>query len=178
MNNSTKERAAETAAAAALVALLATAIALGAMIQDRAESGRIAVTVEQMAGRALVPTGTPVSARPLPKRPSPPVRRAFRVSTRDGRTAGFGVTAVVEGSAWNAEILVLMDERGRVVSAVPTEGSSGIRAEELAIFLRQREKKAKGGLGAAADTGELEFAVNRALDAALRLPSASSEDGK
>jgi hypothetical protein len=178
LNNSSKERAAETAAAAALVALLSTAIALGAMIQDRAESGKIVGAVERMAERLLVPSGTEVTVRPLSKRPSAPVRRAYTVYTRDGRTAGVGVTVAVEGSAWNAELLVLMDERGRIVSAAPRDGSSGIRAEELAIFLRQREKKAKGGLGAAADPGELEFSVNRALAAAVRLPSSSLEGGK
>ncbi len=178
MNNSAKERVAETAAAAALVALLSTAIALGAMIQDRAESARVAGSVERTAERILVPSGTALNVRPLEKRLSPPVRRAYFVSTRDGRPAGFGVTVSVEGAAWNAELLVLMDERGRIVSAVPREGSSGMRAEELAVFLRQREKKAKGGLGAAANPGELEFSVNRALDAASRLPNSNLGGGK
>lgn len=178
MNNSAKERAAETAAAAALIALLSAAIALGAMIQDRAESGRIAGSVELMAERVLVPSGTAVTVRPLPKRPFLPVLRAFAVSTGDGRTAGIGVTVVVEGAAWHAELLVLMDERGRIVAAVPSEGSSGIRAEELAVFLRQREKKAKGGLGAAADPVELEYSVNRALDAAVRFPNSGTGGGK
>lgn len=173
MNNFTKEKAAETAAAAALVALLAAAIALGAMIQDRAESGSIAASLARMAERTLVPAGISVRVLPSPLRASLPVRRAFSITDRAGRRVGTGAAVVVEGYGWTGELLVLADERGRLVSTLPRNGASGIRSEELAVYLRQRERKASGGLDVSVDPRDLEFSVSRALEAAL----AATRDG-
>lgn len=175
MNNSAKERAAETAAAAALIALLAAAVALGAMVLEGVESGRLVEAFLEMAQKTPVTAGPAVTAKPAASRPSLPVRRAFALSTRDGRAAGTGLTVIVEGAAWSSELLVLMDERGRIVSYAPRDGGSGIRAEELALFLRQREKNASGGFGAAADPRDLEFAVDAALEAALRFSRPGQE---
>lgn len=175
MTNPAKERAAETAAAAALIALLSAAVAMGAMVLERVESGRTAAAFIGMAQRTLVPAGSVLTALPSAARPSPPVRRIFTLSTRDGRAAGTGMTVIVEGDAWSAEMLILMDEHGRIVSYAPRDGGSGVRAEELAIFLRQRGKNASGGLSAAADARELEFAVNAVLETALRFSNQRQE---
>ncbi len=175
MNNPSKERAAETAAAAALIALLASAVALGAMVLEGVESGRLAEAFLETAQGTLATAGPAISVKPAGTKPSLPVRRAFALSTRDGRAAGTGLTVIVEGAAWSSELLVLMDERGRIVSYAPRDGGSGIRAEELSQFLSQREKNASGGLGAAADPRDLEFAVNAALDAALRFSRSGQE---
>ena len=165
MNNFVKEKVAETAAAAALVALLTAAIGLGAMIQDRSESEQTASILTRAAERALVPVGTEVSVRTRPGRTSLPVRKIFSVSTRDGREVGIGATLIIEGATWTSELIVLMDERGRIVFMLPRNGASGVQSEELTIYLSSREKKNQGGLAAAADARDLEFSVNLALDA-------------
>lgn len=175
MTNPAKERAAETAAAAALIALLSAAVAMGAMVLERVEAGRTAAALIGIAQRTLVPAGSVLTALPSAVRPSPPVRRTFALSTRDGRAAGIGMTVIVEGDAWSAEMLILVDEHGRIVSYAPRGVGAGVRAEEFAIFLRQREKNASGGLSAAADPRDLEFAVNAALDAALRVSRSGQE---
>ncbi len=178
MNSVLKERAAETAEAAALVALLSAALALGAMVLDRVESDRLAARFSDMAPGVVVPAGTELLATPISAHAAMPVRRAFRLSTRDGRMAGTGIAVTVEGTDWSAEILILTDERGRIRTSALRDGASGVRAEELAVYLRGLEKNSSGGLGPSADLRGLEFAVQSAMAAAVRIARNGKEASK
>jgi len=174
MNSVLKERAAETAAAAALIALLSAAVALGAMVLDRVEADRVYARFSTMARGVLVPAGTELVGTPLSLHREMPVRSAFRLSTREGRVAGTGIAVIVEGSYWSAELLVLTDERGRIRTSALRDGTSGVHGEELAVYLRRLELNSSGGLGPSADLRGLEYAVKTAMEAAVRI----ARDGK
>lgn len=174
MNSVLKERFAETAAAAALIALLSAAVALGAMVLDRFEADRVFARFSAMAQGVLVPAGTELVGTPISAHGAIPVRRVFRLSSREGRIAGTGIAVIIEGSGWSAEMLVLTDEPGRIRTSALRDGTSGVRAEELAVYLRSLEMNSSGGLGPSADLRGLEFTVRTAMEAAARI----ARDGK
>lgn len=177
MNSLGKERAAEILAAAALVALLAAAVALGAKVLDNTESQRIAGALESLASGILVPAGAPVTAKTGLVRASYPVRGIYDLSRKDGRGVGTGLAVIVEGSGWSVETLVLLDDRGRVSTAAVREGSAGVRAEELSDYLRRRSKDGTAGMAAVTNPRDLEFAVESAIEAAVRQYRAGREGG-
>ncbi len=168
MNGLGKERIAETVAAAAIVALLAAALALGAKVLDTADSGRVAKALEHLSSGILVPAGSPVTAKAGPVRPSYPVHGIYDLARKDGRRVGTGMAVTVEGAGWSVETLVLLDDRDRVSSVSVRDGSAGVRAAELAAYLRRRSKDGTAGMDAVTDPRDLEFAVGSALETAVR----------
>ena len=176
MNSIVKERAAETLAAAVLVALLSAAVALGALVQERTEADRISEYLVGMAQRSLAGSDGSLVPTSISYRVSLPMRRAFQMRTRDGRKAGLGISVIVKGPYWSTELLVVTDNQGRIRSAASREGASGIHAEELDIYLRQREKGTSSGLGPSADFRILDYAVQAALEAAVDFARASQGD--
>lgn len=168
MNGVLKEKAAETAAAAAIIAVLIVVISLGALFVDGLEGGRLSAALTPMAAKSLSSSGIDINQRQVPTRGFSPVRRAFLYTSKAGKLLGAGLSVEISAVDWEAELLIVTDERGRARSMALRGGLSGIRAEELETYILHRGKGTGQGLGPASDVRSLEYSIQVALeDAAL-----------
>ena len=135
---------------------------------DGLESGRLAAALTPMAAKSLSSSGIDFVQRLVPPRSFSPVRRAFLYTSKEGKLLGSGLSVAISVVDWDAELLIVTDDRGRARSMALRGGLSGIRAEELETYFLQRGKSTGQGLGPASDVRSLEYSIQVALEDAAR----------
>lgn len=169
MNTLTRERLAETAAASAVIAVLATAVCLGALFLDRHESKLVSAQLLPLAEQNLqLRPGSRLVQKDAPAKPTSVVRRAFRYEDKQGNLVGAGLSVRVAFYDWDKELLVLTDEKGRVRTYETRIGAPGVVAEEFETYILSRRKGSASGLDATVDIASWDSSVAAALAEASR----------
>ena len=169
MNTLTRERLAETAAASAVIAVVATAICLGALFLERHESKLVSAQLFPLAEKNLQPrTGSRLIQKDAPDKPTSVIQRAFRYEDKQGNLVGAGLSVRVAFPEWDKELLVLTDAKGRVRTYETRIGAPGAVAEDFETYILSRRKGSASGLDAPVDIACWDFSVASALEEASR----------
>jgi len=169
MNNIVRKRLSETIAIAAVFATLITAISIGVLFINAQETDKLSKELQLMAEKTLTAKRNQLISKEVPIRGFGPIRRAFQYRNENGKIVGAGFSIRIDIYNARMGIFVVTDDKGRIRSSRVWPGVSGIRAEELRIYMTQREKGSKGGLAPFSDINSLEFSVTTAFDETARI---------
>ncbi len=166
MSGTNRERLAEIAAAASILAVIAAAITLGVLFLSRMDLDLFSARMVPLAVQSLGQSGERLAATEIPNRGFRSVRRAVVFRNKSGAVAGAGFSMSLEIQGAALGVFLITDEKGRVHHADVWPGVSGLRAEELRTYLKHRGKGTTGGLDPAVDLEYMEFSVHEAMEEA------------
>lgn len=169
MNSLVRKRLYEILAISAVCSVLITAITAGLLFVDIRETDEFSGQLTKMAEKALGVKGAALKQKEIFVRDFGEIHRAFQYRNKAGKLIGAGFSLRLSINNAPIGIFVITDDKGRICSSAAWPGVSGTRAENLSIYLSQREKGLNGGLDPTANIKTLDFAVTTAQEKASRI---------